>query len=342
MTRFARIHAPPVGNHVIARFVNRAYRLAADVERVEYLRRLGRHLGECDWRLLGYALMSSHVHLVLRAGADPSARLIAPLHTGFALWLNRLHERLGPVFASRHSTIACADERVGPLLAYVHNNPVRAGVVAWAGDSTWTSHRAYAGLEATPTWLDADAGLRASGFLGTGAATRFDTFVRAHAASPRDPTWCETPAREQNAGRQARGGPGRATWPRVEPAGRVFGILTAGALRPRWPGEPEEVVRLAARHMGVVMAEILGPERRAALVATRRVALLAWTGALGRPQAEMARCLRRSDAAASRLLHANPEAVAALRHEAEWVAAVCLEATAANQSGVAGVERKAE
>ena len=43
------------------------------------------------------------------------------------------------------------------LIRYVHNNPVRAGVVERASESDWSSHRAYLGLAPTPDWLATDA-----------------------------------------------------------------------------------------------------------------------------------------------------------------------------------------
>lgn len=68
--------------------------------------------------MLGYAVMSSHLHLVTRAGVAPSADFIKPLHVGFARWLNRHQGRFGPVFAERHATIQCGYARVARLLAY--------------------------------------------------------------------------------------------------------------------------------------------------------------------------------------------------------------------------------
>jgi hypothetical protein len=43
------------------------------------------------------------------------------------------------------------------LIRYVHNNPVRAGVVARASESGWSSHRAYLGLASCPSWLATEA-----------------------------------------------------------------------------------------------------------------------------------------------------------------------------------------
>ena len=38
-------------------------------------------------------------------------------------------------------------------MRYVHNNPVRAGIVPQAAASGWSSHRAYIGAEKAPPWL---------------------------------------------------------------------------------------------------------------------------------------------------------------------------------------------
>src|SRR5258706_1105720 len=153
MPRTARLDAPLSVHHLIARIVNGEFRIRTDEERAEYLRRLGRSVERCDWTLLGYALMSNHVHLVCRAGATPASRLVLPAHSGFARWLNRGQARLGPVFAERFSTHLVEDAHLGTVLAYVHNNPVRAGVVPDATESAWTSHRSYLGIDAAPRWL---------------------------------------------------------------------------------------------------------------------------------------------------------------------------------------------
>jgi hypothetical protein len=77
--------------------------------------------------------------------------------------MNLRHDRLGPVFADRARDYAIRSSNEAALVAYIHNNPVRAGVVAHARESTWTSHRAYVGLDQVPSWLHVDEGLRRIG-----------------------------------------------------------------------------------------------------------------------------------------------------------------------------------
>jgi putative transposase len=128
--------------HVISRFVNREFRFDPYGARDEYLCRAARVLGRSDWRALGFALMSSHVHWVMRAGAHSSAAAVKPMHAGFAAWLNTVEGRSGPVFADRHRSLTFEGETAAALIAYVHNNPVRAGLASDPADCSWTSHRA--------------------------------------------------------------------------------------------------------------------------------------------------------------------------------------------------------
>jgi REP element-mobilizing transposase RayT len=179
--RVARLFAPGSVHHVISRLVDRRFFLDADEARARYLSLLGRSLAPSDWRCLAYALMSNHIHLVMAAGQEEPECWLKRVHSPFAHWLNKSAGGLGPIFADRPKVRIVADEKVGHVIAYVHNNPVRAEVVQTAAESTWTSHRAYLGVEPAPRWLDVDDGMRRAGFSDAGA---FDSFVRADVDSP--------------------------------------------------------------------------------------------------------------------------------------------------------------
>jgi len=151
MPRFARVKYPGGIFHVIARCLNRDFLIEDDRDREKYLGLLGKTLGRTDASVLAYCLMSNHVHIVVRAGEDPLERLFKPVHTGYALWKNGRHGRLGPVFAGRFKSPLVDEEAyLLELVRYVHNNPVRAGIVPQAAASGWSSHRAYIGAEKAP------------------------------------------------------------------------------------------------------------------------------------------------------------------------------------------------
>ncbi len=168
-----RLIVPHTVYHVISRFVDREWFFNNDAERARYLALLHRGVAHSDWLLLAYALMSNHIHLSLLSGFDPPKRWLARVNGPFATWMNERHDRIGPMFVRGPSMWAMRPQDEGHLIAYIHNNPVRAGVVKHARDSRWTSHRAY--LRNAPPWLAVGEGLERSGF--TGRPREFDAWV---------------------------------------------------------------------------------------------------------------------------------------------------------------------
>ena len=174
MPRPLRFLEPRTAYHLIFRFVAGEWFIRTDEERERYLYLLRRSLVESDWRCLAYAIMSNHIHLVMIAGLTPIASWLRRVHAPFAGWINERSERIGAVFTRGPNDICVEPVGVSRVIAYVHNNPVRAAVVDDARSSDWTSHRAYLG-ESRQRWLHVDEGLELSGFADRDA---FDVWVR--------------------------------------------------------------------------------------------------------------------------------------------------------------------
>lgn len=334
MPRFARTLLPGSIQHIISRFVNRAFRLVSEQERDAYLLRLSAALARCDWTLLGFALMGNHVHLCALAGQLPSMTLIKPAHTGFAGWLNRSQGTLGPVFAQRHKTIVVPPEHALRLLAYLHNNPVRARLADSPSASSWTSHRAYVGLDPAPPWLQVEQGLHLCGFATSEAGRQaFHQAVCDRAGLPRDPElsgedWAAVRARV----RQRVGAPveiGAAALAAAPGAGAEHSIVAKPAtpLRPRWPGEVQEVLTLVALQTGISLERLQSRERTRAVAGARRLALLVWTEPLGRSLGEMSMALGLSNQAGSALLRRQTGRVKGLQSCARRVGELCWQGT---------------
>lgn len=164
MPRKPRDIEPGTEYHLISRFVDREWFIEKTYEREHYVRLLGRALDDTDWRLLGYAVMSNHIHLKSIAGDEPLDAWIRRVHAPFADALNRSRDRVGNVFARGPKAYPVTPESNAHLLAYIHNNPVRAGICPDAAGNNWTSHRAYLGLDPVPPWLHVEEGLQRAGF----------------------------------------------------------------------------------------------------------------------------------------------------------------------------------
>lgn len=113
--------------------------------------------GRFDTRVHGWALMGNHFHLMLEA---PDGRLPAAMAWfggALARKMNAAHRWDGPLFRGRYrNRVVMDDDYWRGLLAYLHLNPARAGLVSRPEDPAWTSHAAYAGLAPPPPWLTRD------------------------------------------------------------------------------------------------------------------------------------------------------------------------------------------
>lgn len=81
-------------------------------------------------RCLAWALMSNHLHIVLRTGTTPISELMRRIHTGFAVRFNLRYGRQGYLFQSRFGSRIVRDH--GGLLSvirYVLRNPLEGGLV---------------------------------------------------------------------------------------------------------------------------------------------------------------------------------------------------------------------
>ena len=88
MARPLRIEYPGAVYHVIARGNNRQAIFADDHDRTTYLQKLVYYCTEKEVRLLGYCLLSNHLHLLLETPQGNLSKLMQPLQTSFTLSFN--------------------------------------------------------------------------------------------------------------------------------------------------------------------------------------------------------------------------------------------------------------
>lgn len=125
--------------------------------------------------MFAWCLMANHYHLALRTGPVPLSRSIGFVQFRFGQDYNRRHRSSGPLWQSRFKAKAIADERyLRQLIAYIHLNPVTAGVVADPAQYLRSGHRELLGRTERPL-VDAEQTLSLYGER-TGAARR--SYVR--------------------------------------------------------------------------------------------------------------------------------------------------------------------
>lgn len=159
MPRQARIDAPGALHHIVIRGIERTRIFADDEDCEDFIERMSTLLQETRTRCYAWALMTNHVHLLLRTGTVPIASNMRRLLTGHAVRFNRRHRRYGHLFQNRYKSILCEeDPYLEQLVAYIHLNPLRAGIledVAALKAYPFTGHSALMGKRLRP-WQDTE------------------------------------------------------------------------------------------------------------------------------------------------------------------------------------------
>jgi putative transposase len=150
MPRQARLDAPGVLQHIMARGLERREIFKDDKDRVLFLERLAVILDETQTQCYAWTLIPNHFHLFLRTGPTPLSTVMRRLMTGYAVTFNIRHRRSGHLFQNRYKSVICEeDPYLLELIRYIHLNPLRAGLVKDLKELDkypWTGHSSILGL----------------------------------------------------------------------------------------------------------------------------------------------------------------------------------------------------
>jgi len=149
MPRQARLDSPGTLHHVMIRGIEGRNIFVDDSDRENFLLRM-RELGlDTGTRILAWTLMSNHVHFLLFSGKAGLADFMRKLLTGYAVWFNRRHRRVGHLFQNRYKSIVCEENPyLLELVRYIHLNPLRSSIVRDLEELKsyrWSGHGVLAG-----------------------------------------------------------------------------------------------------------------------------------------------------------------------------------------------------
>ena len=85
---------------------------------------------EVQFDVIAYCIMDNHIHLLIKAEENELKALMKKTNIKYAMYYNTEEKRNGHVFQDRFRSEAIEDDNymVGAI-RYIHNNPVRAGIV---------------------------------------------------------------------------------------------------------------------------------------------------------------------------------------------------------------------
>ena len=93
-----------------------------------------------------YCLMGNHFHLLIREREETIDQTLKRIADAYAYYFNRKYKRSGHLFKERFRSEPVDDmEYFTTLLRYIHQNPVKAGIVANVADYAYSSWAEYSG-----------------------------------------------------------------------------------------------------------------------------------------------------------------------------------------------------
>jgi len=178
MPRRARIDASGALHHIICRGIERRKIFRNNTDKDDFVNRLSQVLSETNTPCYAWALLSNHLHLLLRTGNAPIATIMRKVLTGYVVNFNRRHKRYGHLFQNRYKSIICEDDPyLLELTRYIHLNPLRAGVVESLEKLNryqWSGHAVLIG-KIERKWQDTATML---GYLGNSHEEAIEEYAR--------------------------------------------------------------------------------------------------------------------------------------------------------------------
>ena len=154
MARQLRIEYEHAFYHVISRGERKEAIFACPEDKEKFLKKLTETVEKYKLFLHAYVLMDNHFHLLLETPHANLSKAMHHLNTSYANWFRFKYRLVGSVFQGRFKAILVEkDEYLQVLSAYIHLNPMRAGITKRPEEFHYSSYRAYIGKVRTPEFL---------------------------------------------------------------------------------------------------------------------------------------------------------------------------------------------
>jgi len=132
--------------HIIQRGNERKKIFIVDNDKTRFLETLARAREKYDFLVYSYCLMDNHVHLLVNDNGNDISRLMKSINVSYVAYFNRTYHRSGHLFQDRfRSELIEDDSYFLEVSRYIHNNPIKAGIVKNPNEYKWSSYSNYMG-----------------------------------------------------------------------------------------------------------------------------------------------------------------------------------------------------
>ncbi|SHJ28430.1 REP element-mobilizing transposase RayT [Geosporobacter subterraneus DSM 17957] len=132
--------------HIIQRGNDRKEIFLSDHDKTRFVETLIKMKNKYNFIIYAYCLMDNHVHLLINDNGNDISKLMKSINVSYVLYFNRKYKRCGHFFQNRFiSELITDDKHLIEVSKYIHNNPVKAGIVQRPKAYKWSSYGDYMG-----------------------------------------------------------------------------------------------------------------------------------------------------------------------------------------------------
>ena len=144
MPRKAREKSASGIYHIVIRGINRQTIFEDEEDCAQFLQTLQRYKEKSRYQVYAYCLMGNHVHLLLKIGLEPLEQVMRRICGSYVYWYNSKYQRVGNLFQDRFKSEPVKDDQYFQTVQrYIHQNPVKAGLVKHIEEYKWSSFCEY-------------------------------------------------------------------------------------------------------------------------------------------------------------------------------------------------------
>ncbi|WP_416198655.1 MAG: Y1-Tnp domain-containing protein [Sporanaerobacter sp.] len=130
--------------HVMLRGIDKRKIFLSDEDCEKFLDNVEKAMEKSEFTIYGYCLMGNHVHLLIKTGTEDIGDTVKRIAVGYVQYFNIKYGRTGHLFQNRFRSEPVDDDLYfRTVLRYIHQNPVKAGIVKKLSDYKWSSYREY-------------------------------------------------------------------------------------------------------------------------------------------------------------------------------------------------------
>ncbi|WP_234987248.1 REP-associated tyrosine transposase [Bacillus sinesaloumensis] len=154
MPRAARIKSKTGVYHLMLRGANRQEIFHDEEDWRMFLEILKKYKLKLTLTIYAWCLMNNHVHLLMKEGDESISITMKRIGVSYAGYYNWKYRTTGHLFQDRFRSECVEDQAYfRTVVRYIHQNPVKAGVVMQPDDWKWSSCLGYYGLAYYPQGL---------------------------------------------------------------------------------------------------------------------------------------------------------------------------------------------